>query len=125
MVEERLEPSSRTCSHRGREQYLIREEASERLDLIPAQLIRLRTCLRCRPAARTRTRARSRSRCPLDLRERIRRGVFKSVDELIAAIDDYIENNNRDPKPIVWTATAELIPARINSLCIRTNRSPH
>lgn len=43
VVEERLEPSDKTCSHCGREQCLIREEASERLDLIPARLIRRRT----------------------------------------------------------------------------------
>jgi hypothetical protein len=40
--------------------------------------------------------------------------VFRSVDELTAAINDYIENNSGDPKPLVWTATAELIPARVN-----------
>jgi transposase len=57
--------------------------------------------------------------------QRIRRGVFKSVDELIAAIDEYIAANNRDPKPFVWTATAELILDRVSSLCKRTNRSPH
>jgi hypothetical protein len=43
--------------------------------------------------------------------------VFKSVDELIAAIDDYIEDNNKDPKPFVWTATAELILDRVNAIC--------
>jgi len=57
--------------------------------------------------------------------QRIRRGVFKSVDELITAIDDYIAANNRAPKPFVWTATAELILDRVGTLCQRTNRSPH
>jgi transposase len=57
--------------------------------------------------------------------QRIRRGVFKSVDELIAAIDDYIANNNRSPKPFVWTATAELILDRVGNVCKRTNHSPH
>jgi len=57
--------------------------------------------------------------------QRIRRGVFKHVDELIAAIDDYIAANNQNPKPFVWTATAELILDRVSSLCKRTNRSPH
>lgn len=42
-----------------------------------------------------------------DLTEnRIRRGVFKSVPELINTIDDYIQKHNSDPKPFVWTATA-------------------
>ena len=57
--------------------------------------------------------------------QRIRRGVFKSVDELITAIDDYIAANHRAPKPFVWTATAELILDRVGTLCQRTNRSPH
>lgn len=57
--------------------------------------------------------------------QRIRRGVFQSVDQLIAAIDDYIAANNRNPKPFVWTATAELILDRVASICKRTNLSPH
>ena len=57
--------------------------------------------------------------------QRIRRGVFKSVDELITSIDAYIAANNRAPKPFVWAATAELILDRVASLCNRTNRSPH
>lgn len=43
VVEERLEPADKTCSHCGRERCLVREECSERLDLIPAKLIRRRT----------------------------------------------------------------------------------
>ena len=43
VVEERLEPVVKTCSHCGREQRLVCEESSERLDLIPARLIRRRT----------------------------------------------------------------------------------
>ena len=57
--------------------------------------------------------------------QRIRRGVFKSVDELITAIDNYIEANNKNPKPFVWSATPELILERVGSLSKRTNRSPH
>lgn len=57
--------------------------------------------------------------------QRIRRGVFKSVDQLITAIDDYIAVNNQTPKPFAWTATAELILDRVGNLCKRTNRSPH
>jgi len=56
--------------------------------------------------------------------QRIRRGVFKSVDELITAIDDYIIANNRSPKPFAWTASADLILERVGKLCKRTNRSP-
>lgn len=39
----------------------------------------------------------------------IRRGVFHSVDDLIAAIEEYLRVHNNDPKPFVWTATAEQI----------------
>jgi transposase len=57
--------------------------------------------------------------------QRIRRGVFKSVDELIAAIAAYIAEHNRSAKPFVWTATANLVFERAERLCTRTNRSPH
>ena len=41
-----------------------------------------------------------------DLTERrIRRGVFRSVDELEAAIQDYLAKHNANPKPFIWTAT--------------------
>lgn len=39
-------------------------------------------------------------------RTRIRRGVFKSVDELEKAIMAYLETHNADPKPYVWTKPA-------------------
>ena len=45
--------------------------------------------------------------------ERIRRGVFKSVVELIKAIHDYIESHNRNSKPFVWTKTADEIIAKL------------
>ncbi len=34
----------------------------------------------------------------------IRRGVFRSVPDLIAAIEAYLEANNSDPRPFIWTA---------------------
>lgn len=43
----------------------------------------------------------------------IRRGTFHSVPDLIAAIEAYLEANNDDPKPFVWTATAEEILAKV------------
>jgi transposase len=36
----------------------------------------------------------------------IRRGVFRSVAELEAAIEAYLEHHNADPKPFIWTAPA-------------------
>lgn len=38
--------------------------------------------------------------------KRLRRGVFTSVAELIAAIDDYVAHHNVNPKPFIWTKTA-------------------
>ncbi len=36
----------------------------------------------------------------------IRRGVFHSVADLEAAIKDYLEHHNDDPRPFIWTAPA-------------------
>jgi transposase len=42
-----------------------------------------------------------------DLTEnRLRRGAFRGVEELIAAIDEYIDRHNENPKPFIWTAKA-------------------
>jgi transposase len=41
--------------------------------------------------------------------KRIRRGVFRSVAELKQAVHDYLDRHNADPKPFVWTKTAEVI----------------
>ena len=41
--------------------------------------------------------------------QRIRRGTFTAVKHLEAAILDYIQTNNRNPKPFAWTATADMI----------------
>ena len=45
--------------------------------------------------------------------DRIRRGVFKSVTELEAAIQQYLEHHNADPKPFVWTASAAAILEKV------------
>jgi transposase len=39
----------------------------------------------------------------------IRRGVFKSVPDLIDAIDAYLTTNNKNPEPFLWTATTDQI----------------
>ena len=46
--------------------------------------------------------------------KRIRRGTFFSVEELEGAIEEYLEENNKQPKPFVWTATVEQILANVN-----------
>ena len=37
-------------------------------------------------------------------KRRLKRGVFRSVIDLQAAINRFVEENNADPKPFVWTA---------------------
>jgi len=43
----------------------------------------------------------------------LRRGVFHSVPDLIAAIETYLDAHNNNPKPFLWTATAEDILAKV------------
>ena len=40
-----------------------------------------------------------------DLTEhRLRRGVFRDVEGLITAIDQYVDRHNEQPKPFIWNA---------------------
>jgi transposase len=49
-----------------------------------------------------------------DLSEhRLRRDSFASVDELEQAITQYIEHHNKNPKPFIWTASADDILAKV------------
>ncbi|MEO9174150.1 MAG: IS630 family transposase [Gaiellales bacterium] len=43
----------------------------------------------------------------------IRRGIFKSVPDLIAAIDDYLNANNTNPTPFTWTQTTNSILEKV------------
>jgi len=52
--------------------------------------------------------------------KRIRRGVFRSVKELETAIREYIDVHNEEPKPFVWTKTADQILASIARYAQRT-----
>ncbi len=45
--------------------------------------------------------------------DRIRCGVFRSLAELEAAIQDYLDHHNADPKPFVWTASAIAILEKV------------
>jgi len=46
--------------------------------------------------------------------KRIRRGSFKNVPELIAAIMQYIEQHNQNPRVFVWTASVENIMTKVS-----------
>lgn len=45
--------------------------------------------------------------------QRIRRGVFRSVPELIVEIETYIAHHNQRPKPFIWTAKASDILEKV------------
>ncbi len=46
--------------------------------------------------------------------KQLKRGVFTSVDELEQNIIAYIDKNNKNPKPFVWTKSAEEILEKVN-----------
>lgn len=50
---------------------------------------------------------------------RIRRGAFRSVAELEAAIDSYLQTHNHAPRPFIWTKSAELILNKVRKLAER------
>ena len=57
-------------------------------------------------------------------RKRIRRGVFKSVSELVAAIKEFFRLNNQNPKPFVWTKKVAQILEKVNH-CKAVIETPH
>jgi transposase len=44
--------------------------------------------------------------------DRLKRGVFRDLEELIVAVGDYIDRHNENPKPFIWTASAKDILQR-------------
>jgi transposase len=55
--------------------------------------------------------------------KRIRRGVFRSVSELVQVIEDYISQHNQTPRPFAWTAKAEDILAKIGRAKIALHKT--
>jgi len=55
----------------------------------------------------------------------IRRGTFRSVKELVAKIDQYVQTSNTHAQPFVWTATADSIFAKVQRLCERIYGTGH
>ena len=47
-------------------------------------------------------------------RQRIRRGVFRSIADLQGAINAYLAEYNASPKPFIWTKSAEAIMAKLD-----------
>ena len=58
-------------------------------------------------------------------RRRLQRGVFTSTADLEAAIHGYIAQTNADPKPFIWTKSADAILASVKRFCQRTSNSLH
>lgn len=56
--------------------------------------------------------------------KRLRRGVFRSVPELIRAIEDYIGQHNDDPRPFVWRKTVEEILAKVGRARAALDNAP-
>jgi transposase len=53
----------------------------------------------------------------------LRRGVFHSVPDLIVAIQTYLSANNADPKPFIWTASPDTIPAKVRRGRVALNQN--
>ena len=55
---------------------------------------------------------------------RIRNGVFRSVEQLEQAIKDYIDHHNANPKTFVWTKKAEDILEKVKRARATLNQIP-
>src|SRR6516225_7289485 len=53
--------------------------------------------------------------------KQIRRGVHRSVAELQAAIQSFLDRHNANPKPFKWIKSADDILAAIERYCVRSN----
>ncbi len=57
--------------------------------------------------------------------KKLRRGVHRSTRQLNADIREWIEHWNEEPKPFVWTKTADQILESLAGYCTRINNSGH
>jgi len=57
--------------------------------------------------------------------KQLRRGVHRSTKELEQAIRNYIDHNNREPRPLVWHKTADQILDSVARFCKRTLETGH
>ena len=55
----------------------------------------------------------------------VRRGSHTSVRSLEKAMLAYLEQRNKNPKPFIWTADADMILGKVERLCKRISRSEH
>jgi transposase len=57
--------------------------------------------------------------------KQIRRGSFRSTRQLEDAIINYLDTYNSNPRPFIWTKTADHILENIKTFCQRTCNSGH
>lgn len=57
--------------------------------------------------------------------QQLRRGVFHSTRNLETTIRNYIDTHNQQPKPFIWTKTADEILASVARFCQRTLETGH
>jgi putative transposase len=55
----------------------------------------------------------------------IRRGSFRSVQELVGKIDHFVTRYNRNCRPFIWTASADSILAKLERLTSRISGTGH
>ena len=55
---------------------------------------------------------------------RLRRGVFRSVADLVVAIEEYLARHNDSPKPFIWTKTAQDILEKVTRARALLVKSP-
>jgi hypothetical protein len=53
---------------------------------------------------------------------RLKRGVFQDLEQLIMAIGEYIDGHNQNPKPIIWTAKAADILEKVTRARANLNK---
>jgi hypothetical protein len=56
--------------------------------------------------------------------KRVRRGSFADVDELQRAISEFLAAWSEQPKPFVWTATVDMIHAKLGALPSKARADP-
>jgi transposase len=57
--------------------------------------------------------------------QQLRRGVFHSTRNLETTIRNYIDTHNQQPKPFIWTKTADEILTSVARFCQRTLETGH
>jgi len=55
---------------------------------------------------------------------RLRRGIFQDLEQLIMAIGNYIDVHNQNPKPFIWTAKASDILEKVTRARTSLNKRP-